>query len=364
MLPVDVLISPTFSSDSLLVAGVDKRFSYYIHSTAGPIDVALGTYNYQVINALEPSIDLINHANLQFERISSRVNVGFDQVFSSHSADISFYVDSEIDLGDPSVDVFGLTLTNYDPVLDRRWFEVFLNGPSIFNFHTSILPYVFNHELLHVLGLEHTFDDSDGDFYLSTDPLLSATPEQTVMSYRSPLGSIYPDDLTSSDYSALIEIWGFSQESIEKNHNKLSVHRLLDSITGRHLFTSSDQELDILIGEHSTSSFIYEGVAYEVNNNADVDLYRFFNVLTGNHIYSSSVHERNLLINLDSSPYIYEGVAFKVFSSDSAPIQAIPISRFYDSTSDTHFYSANPHELSIWRSSHPEWIDEGIAWYA
>ena len=47
-------------------------------------------------------------------------------------------------------------------------------------------------ELLHVLGLEHTFDDSDGDFYLSTDPQLSASPEQTTMSYRFPESGVYP----------------------------------------------------------------------------------------------------------------------------------------------------------------------------
>ncbi len=364
MLPTDVLISPIFSSDSLLVAGTDKTFSYYIHTNSGSVEVAHGTPSYQVITALEPSINLVNHAKLQFDRISSRVDVNFDQVFSPYTADISFYIDSEIDLGDPTVDVFGLTLSHYDPVLHRRWFEVFLNGPSISDHNSNIEPYVFNHELLHVLGLEHTFDDSDGDFYLSTDPLLSATPEQTVMSYRSPLDSIYPEDLTPSDYSALIQIWGYPQAHADIAPTDLPVHRLLDTITGRHLFTSNVVELDILTGNGSSSNYIYEGIAYVVNNNADTDLFRFFNVVTGHHIYSSSVSERDFLLNLESSPFIFEGVAFKVFSSDSAPIQAIPISRFYDPTNNTHYYTANAQELSIWRTSQPEWIDEGIAWYA
>ena len=112
----------------------------------------------------------------------------------------------------------------------------------------DILAYVFNHELLHVLGLEHTFDDSDGDFYLSTDPNLSATPEETVMSYRAPI-SEYPSDITESDYTALEKIWGRSSiNNIQSSGFDTAVYRLYHPFQDTHLFTSNLHEVDLLTG--------------------------------------------------------------------------------------------------------------------
>jgi hypothetical protein len=63
------------------------------------------------------------------------------------------------------------------------------------------------HEFGHVLGLEHPFDDSDGDVYGSTNPWTSSTSNQTVMAYQ--LGTKYPTFWSASDYDALSTIWGF-----------------------------------------------------------------------------------------------------------------------------------------------------------
>ena len=209
MLTPDVLISPFYSQDALDVAGPSKTFNYYIHKSSGFIDVSLTTSYEQTISTLVPSDHLLNHISNQLTLISNRIDLTFNEVDYRDAADISIFVDQEINLGDSSVDTLGLALTNRDFDSGRVWFEIFLNGPAIYMHEPDILAYVFNHELLHVLGLEHTFDDSDGDFYLSTDPNLSATPEETVMSYRAPI-SEYPSDITESDYSALEKIWGRS----------------------------------------------------------------------------------------------------------------------------------------------------------
>ena len=158
----------------------------------------------------------------------------------------------EINLGDSSVDTLGLALTNRDFDSGRVWFEIFLNGPAIATHESNILPYVFNHELLHVLGLEHTFDDSDGDFYLSTDPNLSATPEETVMSYRTPI-SEYPSDITEADYTALETIWGKSSViNINSTLFDATVYRLYHPIEDTHLFTSNLFEVDLLTGQSNS----------------------------------------------------------------------------------------------------------------
>ena len=68
---------------------------------------------------------------------------------------------------------------------------------------------LFLHELGHVLGLEHPFDDSDGDCIGSVDPWSqgSAHTGQTLMAYRDPPGNVRTF-FTDLDILALQEIWG------------------------------------------------------------------------------------------------------------------------------------------------------------
>ena len=68
---------------------------------------------------------------------------------------------------------------------------------------------LFLHELGHVLGLEHPFDNSDGDCIGSVDPWgqRSAHTGQTLMAYRDPPGNVRTF-FTDLDILALQEIWG------------------------------------------------------------------------------------------------------------------------------------------------------------
>jgi Ca2+-binding RTX toxin-like protein len=60
----------------------------------------------------------------------------------------------------------------------------------------------------HTLGLEHPFDFSDGDGFESSNPSLSAFPEDTVMAYRSPREGVWPNFYSLNDLEALISQWG------------------------------------------------------------------------------------------------------------------------------------------------------------
>ncbi len=362
MLSSEILISPILSLDALTIAGPDKTFNIYIQLSAGSVAVASGSSLPQVITALTPSSTLLAHASQQFQKISQQVDVKFLEVSDRSDADIAFFFDSEIELNDsdPSTVTLGLALPNRDVVTGRRWFEIFFNGPRIDQSSTDLEAYVFNHELLHALGLEHTFDDSDGDFYLSTNPQLSATPEETVMSYRPPASGIYPTDLTISDYNALKDIWDAAVDvSIPSQQN---VYRLYQQSTGRHFYSSNQEEIDSLTGQPQ-SDFLNEGIAYTVADDASQDLHRFYKPSTGLHFYSASNNERDALIAMSDSGYLYEGVAYQVFDALSAPSGSTPVFRFYDPLHGSHFYTANNQERLILQSTQPSWIEEGIAWY-
>ena len=65
------------------------------------------------------------------------------------------------------------------------------------------------HELGHALGLEHPFDNTDGDCIGSTDPWSngSAHTGHTLMAYRNPPGKV-KTFFTELDIAALQVIWG------------------------------------------------------------------------------------------------------------------------------------------------------------
>ena len=269
----------------------------------------------------------------------------------------------EIEIDEPGGLTLGLTVFNYDPLIDRRWLDIYFNSPLLNNYSHDLEAYVFNHELLHALGLEHPFDNSDGDFYLSTDYKFSATPEQTVMSYRTPVDGLYPTDLTINDYAALEVIWGPSLSGAFIDSNQ-DIYRLFQPSTGKHLFSSSLVEIDILTGLPTGDSFLNEGIAYSVDVGANQELFRFYHPATGRHLYSANIHEKSKLLSDLDSGYIYEGIAFHVFNSQSLSSSRTEVYRYYDPSAESHFYSANTEEQLLLETSFPHWINEGIAWYA
>ena len=356
MTPIDpkYLVSPVLSSNTLDIAGPDKELSIYFHEASGPIFVGAGSFP-QEINTIVPSSDWLSYAKSQLFKLSSRINLQFSYVNDPLLADISFYMDSVIDLGHDDSLSLGLTIANSDSNTLRKWIEIFFHGPALNSSHQSLSYYVFNHELLHALGLEHPFDESDGDYYLSTESLFSATSAETVMSYIPPLDGVWPLDLSQNDVDALISIWGPSPSTLD-------VFRLYDPINDTHLYSANPYEIDLLTGE-STSYFKNEGIAYSIHHAAGDDLYRFYRPQFNCHFYTSNSDERDFLILHNQQDFIYEGVAFHVFNTKSQPIGASPMVRLFDPSRSIHFYSSNPNEILKVQSAHVDWINEGIAWY-
>ena len=353
MLSTAQIISPTLSLDAKTIAGPDQLFNVYLHRGIGPVVVGLGSLP-QTINSVEAPAGWFEHAERKFLELENNLNIRFNLVTEQSQADLSFFVDSEIVTDSDSVVTYGMLVSNRDPVTRRQWSEIFFNGPRLSEESQSFPSFLFNHELLHALGLEHPFDDSDGDFYKSTDPQLSATTDETVMSYRRPEDGQWPQTITDTDYQALTQIWGLRLPT--------RVYRFYQVSSGKHLYTSNSQEIDALTG-NPLSGYVNEGIAYEVAKSADIDLFRFYQPRTGLHFYSASTQERDFIVGNLNDDYVYEGVAYKVFQASTAPAGSTPVVRYYDPGSSVHFYTASVEEQAQLPFSQPDWINEGVAWY-
>lgn len=201
----DQLIAPDFRDFSQQQAVTDGVLDLYLHRPAGPVAVNGGGYGAQTIQTLAMEEAFYSFLTAAIERLDAELNLNFRLVQDPSLADVRFYLDSEISLGDSGGVTLGIALSNDTP--ERDFWEVMLNTPA-FNGEIDYLYYAALHELGHTLGLEHPFDSSDGDVFESTNSSRSAYPEETLMAYRSPLGGQWPTWFSSNDLAALKAIWG------------------------------------------------------------------------------------------------------------------------------------------------------------
>jgi hypothetical protein len=347
LIPAIDLISLDLSTFAKALVDKDNTLDVCLNTAGGPVYVAAGG-NSQVISSQPISQDLQSFIFGSLSRLDSLIGLNFRFINNPLNADINFYVDSSIDLGIGGT-TYGITFNNN--VAGRRWSEILINGNALSSQANEFKYYTVLHEFGHAFGLEHPFDNSDGDYYGSTNPLASAFANDTLMAYRPPQSGTWPTWYTGNDTQALLQVWGSPL-----------VFRLYSGSTGEHLFTSSQQEIDLLTGG-STSKFINEGVAYATPSNGTQALYRFLQLSSGLHFYTANNAERDSLIANSGQSYQFEGQAYTVYAASSAPTGATPVYRFYDPARAQHFYTANSNEVASVRATSPSWVFEGPAWY-
>lgn len=161
-----------------------------------------------------------------------------------------------------------------------------------------------------------------------------------------------PSVLGDREYSLITAI--LSYNSSETTDSKRYVYRLFNQNSGRHLFSSNQEEIDIITGQ----GWVNEGAAYRSPANANTDLHRFV-MTNGGHFYTANIEEKNIL-SQDLS-FTYEGVAYQVYSTAEPPQGSIPVVR-YLSNAGSHLYSTSQFEQNMLDAS-SQWQNEGIAWY-
>lgn len=79
---------------------------------------------------------------------------------------------------------------------------------------------------------------------------------------------------------------------------------------------------------------------YGSSNIEKVDISRFFNKINGGHFFTADINERNNVLENDN--FRFEGVGFQSISMDNQFVEnAVPVHRFYNSTAQSHFFTAD-----------------------
>lgn len=100
-----------------------------------------------------------------------------------------------------------------------------------------------------------------------------------------------------------------------------------------------------------------------VSNGSQDGIYnisRFYNKSTGSHFYTASDAERDGLIS-SSDLFVYEGNAF---DSNASAVSGLAVYRFFNQQTGTHFYTASEQERLSVQETLPHFRDEGLSYYA
>ncbi|MBN2405839.1 MAG: hypothetical protein JXE06_09685 [Coriobacteriia bacterium] len=143
---------------------------------------------------------------------------------------------------------------------------------------------------------------------------------------------------------------------------KQPVYRFFNTRNGSHFYTPSSQERDMVIAQLA-SQYRYEGIAYHTNPATNSQpLYRFFYPRGGSHFYTASPIEANMVRTKWPNIFIYEGTTYSV-----SPVQvanAVPVFRFINRRTSTHFYTASVAERDAVQSRlSSTYIYEGLAFW-
>ena len=91
-----------------------------------------------------------------------------------------------------------------------------------------------------------------------------------------------------------------------------------------------------------------------------VPIYRFFNTATSTHFYTGSAAEHDYVL-AHYPTFQDEGIAF--WALDDAVLGARPVWRFFNTVTGTHFYTNNEAEYLSMLAASPQIVFEGIAFY-
>lgn len=141
------------------------------------------------------------------------------------------------------------------------------------------------------------------------------------------------------------------------------VIRFWDFTAQSHIFTSNQEEIDLLTGQ--SNFFRREGNEFDVPVNEGSPIFRYVNSLTNTELLTFDSQVPDILPQFRSL-----GVAFNAYTENNKPIDAIPIYRLKNNLSEqtnplniTHFFTSDSFNRDVVLRDFP-FSDEGVGFWA
>lgn len=137
---------------------------------------------------------------------------------------------------------------------------------------------------------------------------------------------------------------------------------LVGVLTGGSSYCSNPTGTDV----YGRFDLAYQAALYQwLDNAASVSrspVYRFYNSVSDSHFYTITQSERDAMLAANSPGVSYDGIRFYAYTSNPSALE--PVYRFYNATRNTYFYTISQTERDLLIQLNPSWSYQGVGWYA
>ncbi|WP_236023852.1 phosphatase PAP2 family protein [Bifidobacterium miconis] len=229
----------------------------------------------------------------------------------------------------------------------------------------------YNFEQTGKAGQDAVVPEGAENLLITAFPTLTAAQRKAVLA-ASEIDSGYPLDASSEGYqrinlakafSAKVTLakdgtvknveFGQSEASVvSEDDNAVPVYRLYDPSTGLHVYTSDENEKNVLSTKRGWKN---EGVVFKAAKKSDdtTPVYRLYNSKNQRHVLSSDENEIKVLTT--KRGWKNEGIAW--YQSDKGTVS---VYRMYSPKKGEHLYTTDANEYKV--NASKGWNQEGVAW--
>ena len=195
----------------------------------------------------------------------------------------------------------------------------------------------------------------------------------------------YSEDLIDIEYLSFGDgvlpksQFGYIGTYSQKPYDSVSpVYRFYNTRNEAFFYTTSKKEADTVRAKSDPNSdtdwpYVFQGTTFEsahsyLSSDSLVSISRFYNTKTGHHFFTASTKEADFIRQKSDAgewSFVYEGTTFQAYSSDPNPGvvgDEVPVYRFYSPTLNRHFFTGDETEVAEIKLT-GVWNYEGIGFW-